>query len=176
MGEAHQRMRYPHALNRHDVGWETAETDANQRHSQPVSQPRQRSSDHHHDNKKKRGPRERETRTPRWKRNLGTGPPGDATCNARDTEIPYLIWRVSPASHLTSAHPSIHPPTLGPIFWRCTQWRRRQPTNWPMPTPPSSPPPKEKKKNQPSSGAYQHKPPIHTHPPGTAFDTEKGVA
>lgn len=172
-------MGYPHALNRHDVGWETAETDANQRHSQPASQPASRGNDRATTTttteKKKTASRKvnpnatMETKPwdrPPWRRDLQR--PGHGNSVSDLAGLPGFTPHI---------RPSIHPPTLGPIFWRCTQWRRRQPTNWPMPTPPPPPlPRRKKKKNQPSSGAYQHKPPIHTHPPGTAFDTEKGVA
>lgn len=160
-------------------GGKTAETDTkpNGTVSHSVSQPasrRQRSSEHDN-NKKKVLERKGKTRTPRWETKALVCPAlwrrDLLQRQPRGTEIPYLIWRVSPAS---TSHPLIPPSTHPPltnfsgVAHIGEEKGGRQPTNWPVPTPsPPHPSPErereEKKKTHPPQAptVQQANPPTH---------------
>lgn len=159
-GRGTSRMGYPHALNRHDVGWETAETDANQRHSQTASQPPatiERPPPPRQQKKalEKGNPNatmETKLWSGPWQRDLQR--PGDGNSVSDLAGLPGFT------PHIRS---SIHPHTLEPIFWCCTDGEGGNPQIGPCRPPPFLPPLKKKK---PSSGAYRTShPPTHRVPP-----------
>lgn len=108
MGEAHiTDLGYPHALNRHDVGWETAETDK-PTGTGPSHTHRDVCVDHHDRKKKAERERERESDATMGTRNFG----GPALASAK----PATHQDGNSASELAdlpgfTSHASTHPPS-----------------------------------------------------------------
>lgn len=179
MGEAHiMDLGYPHALNRHDVGWETAETDKPTGTGLSHTQGRVSTTTTGREKKDRERERERESDATMETRNFG----GPALASAK----PATHQDGNSASELAdlpgfTSHASTHPPSnpwnqfsgvapLGaergnPQIGLC-----RPP---PLSLPPLAPLPGKRK---PPSGAYRASHANPNPPTGYRLKKKKGVA